>query len=142
MTITAAPTVPEIDFLASRARVHAGDDGIGLVDVVSPAGDMAPLHVHHSHDEGFFVLEGVVTLYLPGRAITLRPGQFMLAPRGVPHTYRIDEGPARKIVTSTPAGFERFVAEVGSTGVTDPATLAEVAARYDIEILGPPGMLP
>jgi hypothetical protein len=38
--------------------------------------------------------------------------------------------------------LERFVAEVATGGVTDPAELAAVAARHEIEALGPPGTLP
>jgi hypothetical protein len=46
------------------------------------------------------------------------------------------------LVTSTPAGFERFVAEVVALDEVDPATLAAVAAEHGIEILAPPGALP
>ena len=133
----------ELDFLGARVRILGGDEGIGLVDMIEvPAADQSPLHVHHSHDEGFYVVSGEVTLYVPGDAITLGAGDFFLAPRGVPHAYRVGDAPARWLVTSTPAGFDRFVAEVAAGRVADPAELAAVAARHEIEILGPPGMLP
>lgn len=139
---TAAPSA-ELDFLGARVRVLEGNDGLGLVDMIEvPAGDMPPLHVHHTHEEGFYLLSGELTLLLPGREIVLRPGDFVLAPRGVPHTYRVGDAPARWLVISSPSGFERFVAEVGTRGIADPATLAEVAATHGIEILGPPGTLP
>jgi quercetin dioxygenase-like cupin family protein len=105
-------------------------------------GGMPPLHVHHTHDEGFYILEGTVTLFMPGREIALAPGDFAFAPRGIPHTYRVGDQPARWLVTSTPAGFEQFVAQVAGEGIADPAALAAVAAEHGIEILGPPGMLP
>jgi len=137
----AAPA--ELDFLGARVRILEGDERLGLVDMIEvPAGDMSPLHVHHAHDEGFYVLSGELTLHVPGRAVTLGPGEFFLAPRGIPHAYRVGDAPARWLVTSTPAGFERFVAEVAAGRVTDPAELAAVAARHEIEILGPPGLLP
>ena len=42
-----------------------------------------------------------------------------------------------------PAGFEEFVCEVAAGGgVLGPEALTEAAARYEIEILGPPGTLP
>jgi uncharacterized cupin superfamily protein len=107
-----------------------------------PPGHMPPLHVHHAEDEGFYVLEGEVTLFLPGEAVVCRPGDFVLAPRGVPHAYRVGDRPARWLVTSTPAGFERFVADVAALGDPDPESLGRVAAEHDIEILGPPGDLP
>jgi quercetin dioxygenase-like cupin family protein len=143
MSPTAVQPTAELDFLGGRVRILVGDERIGLVDHIEvPAGDMPPLHVPHSHDEGFYVVEGEVTLFTPAAEVTLGPGDFFLAPRGVPHTYRVGDRPARWLVTSTPAGFERFVAEVATGGVTDPGELAAIAARYDIEILGPPGMLP
>jgi quercetin dioxygenase-like cupin family protein len=138
---------PVIDFLAGRVRILADGDAtagaLGLVETVeAPAGDMPPLHVHHAHDEGFYVLEGEVTLYTPGDQVTLKPGDYLLAPRGVPHTYRVGAEPARWLVTSVPAGFERFVAAVSEHDAPDPERLGRLAAEHGIEILGPPGMLP
>ena len=72
----------------------------------------------------------------------MRAGDYFRAPRGVPHAYRVGDAPARWLVISTPAGFERFVAQVAEERIAEPAALAEAAARYDIEILGPPGTLP
>ncbi len=145
LTQLTAPT--EVEFLGSRARLLAtGEDtggAFGLVDMVDvPAGHMPPLHVHHNEDEGFYVLAGRVSLYLPDRRIDAQPGDFVLAPRGVPHAYRVGDAPARWLVTSTPAGFERFVAAVAQLDELDPETLTAIAAEHDIEILGPPGMLP
>jgi quercetin dioxygenase-like cupin family protein len=48
-----------------------------------------------SADETFYVLEGELTLFVAGEQIVLGPGQAALAPRGVPHAYRVEsEGPA------------------------------------------------
>jgi quercetin dioxygenase-like cupin family protein len=148
-TQTPSPTArrEQLDFLGSRARILAtaepGTDAAGLVEMLEvPAGQMPPLHVHHAEDEGFYVLEGEVTLFMPGRELTLSAGEFFLAPRGVPHTYRVGEQPASWLVLSSPAGFERFVADAAALEEADPAALAEVAARHRIEILGPPGAMP
>jgi quercetin dioxygenase-like cupin family protein len=133
----------ELDFLGCRTRILATGEPFGFVDMLEvPAGHMPPLHVHHSHDEGFMLLEGEVTIHTPGTEVVLRPGEFFLGPRGVPHTYRVGDGPARWLITSHPAGFERFVAAVAELGDADPAALTAVAAQHGIEILGPPGMLP
>ncbi len=137
----------ELQFLGSRARIlAAGEDtagAFGLVDMIEvPGGQMPPLHVHHGEDEGFYVLAGEVTLFLPDREIDCRPGDFVLAPRGVPHTYRVGAEPARWLILSSPAGFERFVGAVDAADDVDPAALTAIAAAHQIEILGPPGMLP
>jgi quercetin dioxygenase-like cupin family protein len=88
------------------------------------------------------VLGGELTLFLPGDEVLLRAGDFFLAPRGVPHTYEVGAEGARVLVSSTPSGFERFVAEVAALEQVDPPTLTAVAAGHGIEILGPPGARP
>ncbi len=147
MAISATTVHEDLDFLGSRARVLADgertDGRFGLVDMIDvPAGNMPPLHVHHAEDEGFYVLAGQVTLHLPGQRIEARAGDFVLAPRGVAHTYEVGDEPARWLVLTSPAGFERFVRGVAALDAPDPARLAAIAAEHDIEILGPPGMLP
>jgi quercetin dioxygenase-like cupin family protein len=137
----------ELNFLGSRVRIlvdaEQSDARFSLVDFVEvPAGQMPPLHVHHAEDEIFYIVDGEVTLYLPGREIHARPGDCVLAPRGIPHAYRVGDRPARWLVMSSPAGFERFVAGVAALDDLDPAVLAGVAGEHEIEILGPPGMLP
>jgi quercetin dioxygenase-like cupin family protein len=136
-----------MDFLGCSVRILASGDTarseIGIVDMIEvPAGHMPPLHVHHNEDEAFYLLQGEATLYMPGEQLTLRPGDYFTAPRGVPHSYRVGDAPARWLIISSPAGFERFVAEVAEGAIADPAELVEAAARYDIEIIGPPGTLP
>jgi quercetin dioxygenase-like cupin family protein len=137
----------ELLFLGVRCRIlvdpEITGDPYGLVDMVEvPPGDMPPLHVHHQHDEGFLLLDGELTLFLPGREVRLRAGEFVLAPRGVPHTYRVGDAPARWLVISTPGGFEQFVREVAGLDELSPEVLAATGARHDIEILGPPGERP
>jgi hypothetical protein len=79
---------------------------------------------------------------MPGREVALRPGEYVLAPRGVPHTYHLGEAPARWIVLSSPAGFEQFVEDVAALDEPTPDALGSTAAVRGIEILGPPGTMP
>jgi hypothetical protein len=80
--------------------------------------------------------------YLPGESVTLRAGEFFLAPRDIPHAYEVGADGARVLVSSAPSGFERFVAEVADLDAVDPATLTAVAATHGIDSLGPPGARP
>ncbi|MBV9001514.1 MAG: hypothetical protein JO304_20820 [Solirubrobacterales bacterium] len=62
-TATTSTSPEELMVLGSRCRVLASIPSTGgkygLVDMVEvAAGDMPPLHVHHTHDEGFLLLEG------------------------------------------------------------------------------------
>jgi quercetin dioxygenase-like cupin family protein len=146
ITSTSAPAA-ELEFLGSRCRILATSESTGgsygLVDMIEvAAGDMPPLHVHHTHDEGFLLLEGHLSLFLPDREIALRRGDFVLAPRGVPHTYQVGDSPTRWLVLSTPAGFEQFVEDVAALDDLTPQALRTTAARSGIEILGPPGTMP
>jgi quercetin dioxygenase-like cupin family protein len=133
----------------------SGDDSGGQVAVVESVGrrgDMPPLHVHRREDETFCVLEGELSLHQPGRSLTIGAGEAAFASRGVAHSYRVESETARWLVIATPAGFDDFVREVGEPAPEetlppegrqhDPGLLAEIAARYDIELLGPPGTLP
>ena len=98
------------------------------------------------------MLEGEVTLFVAGEQIVLGPGQAALAPRDVPHAYRVESEEARWLVITTPAGFDAFVREVAEPAPADelppagrpvdPAVVGQAAARVGIEILGAPGALP
>jgi len=136
----------ELQFLASRVQIAirgAQTDGaFALIEEVAPGGDQPPLHVHHSCDEAFYVLEGEVTAWVGDAVHVLGPGDAIFAPRGIPHTLKAGPEGARKLVASTPATFETFVRAVAAAGIPSPEELTRIAAEHDIEILGPPGMLP
>jgi quercetin dioxygenase-like cupin family protein len=144
-------------FLQNLVRVHVtGEDSdgrLGVVEITGRPGDMPPLHVHHEEDEVFFVLEGEVTLFIAGQdPVRLGPGGSAYAPRGLAHVYEVTSPePARWLGLSSPSGFAHFVMELSEPAPVDdlpgdvdidPAHVADVAGRYGIEILGPPGARP
>jgi mannose-6-phosphate isomerase-like protein (cupin superfamily) len=118
----------------------------GLIDNLMPPGD-SPYHLHHNEDEAFYLYEGQMTFYVGGEKIEAKPGTWVYGPREVPHGFRIEGfSPARMLLLNTPAGFERFPVEVGEPAkeltlppaeVPDMDRLMSVAAKYDIDILGP-----
>ena len=144
-------------FIANRVRIlvdgRATRGAFDQVEAVAPHGDMPPLHVHRDAEECFTVLEGELELYVGDALLRVGPGESTVAPRGVPHTYRVASGePVRMLVTSSPAGFASFVLassdEAEGDGLppegrpVDLALLGREAAAIGIELLGPPGMLP
>jgi len=155
-TATAAPAAHPLWFLDNLAYVHVAGNQSGesfsLGELVGARGNMPPLHVHHRDDETFYVIAGEVTLFYGDHEVLVGPGQALLAPRDIPHTYRVDSDRARWLVINSPSGFEQFLlqesepapsAELPPQGrPADPQALAQAAAAYGIEILGPPGMLP
>jgi mannose-6-phosphate isomerase-like protein (cupin superfamily) len=143
-------------FIDHLVHVHIDGDAsngtLALAEERGRRGDMPPLHVHHRDDEAFYVIAGELSLFVAGEHLVLATGQAALAPRKVPHSYRVESEEARWLVITTPAGFESFVREVAEPAPGeelppagrphDPAVLAQAAAKVGIEILGPPGVLP
>ena len=121
-----------------------------LVDHTAPAGYETPYHVHHNEDELFYVLEGELEcLYGEGGKNRVRasPHDTVVLPRDVPHGFRVlGEQPCRMVVQVTPGGLEELFRNVGEPAPRletpppsepEPAALAEAAAEYDLDILGP-----
>ncbi|HET8757844.1 MAG TPA: quercetin 2,3-dioxygenase [Solirubrobacteraceae bacterium] len=131
---------------------HTSGGALALMDERGRRGDMPPLHVHRRDDETFYVLAGEMRLFVGSEEIVLGAGQSALAPRDVPHAYRVESEEARWLVITAPAGFDAFVREVSEPAPADelpPAGrrvdetfLGQAAAKAGIEILGPPGALP
>ena len=129
----------------------AGRDAEGrfaLVEALAFRSTEPPLHVHHNEDEAWYVLDGQMTFYVGDDVLEASAGSFVYAPKGIAHTFTVDAEPTRVLVLASPAGFERFATELGEPAVDDqpppalavpaPEVLAPVAARYGIEVVGPP----
>ena len=135
-------------------RVSAADgaDGLSVIEHRAPYGDSPPLHVHHTEDEVFHILEGEFRFQVSGNTTRCGPGTILLAPKGVPHTYRVESAGGGRWVTVTAHGdFERFVRALGreaeredlppSAGPPSPEALQKLMAtarEHKIEIVGPP----
>jgi quercetin dioxygenase-like cupin family protein len=116
------------------------DGHLGLIEeTLSPDFDGPPLHVHPAFDELFFVLEGELTFQVRDGLKTVAAGDWLLAPRGVPHTFaNHSDQPARALIAVTPAGFERYFRLVSAqlTGTEPPADA--FGPRPATEQVGPP----
>ena len=151
-TATRAETVWFLDTeVIFRVPAAAGADGMTLIESLAPEGDSPPLHVHATEDELFHVLEGTMRVRLGDDELVLEAGESVLAPQGVPHTYRVESPQARWLVVTTSGDFERFVRAAsrpaGAPGLPEPAgpptaeqveALTELAGRSSITFVGPP----
>jgi mannose-6-phosphate isomerase-like protein (cupin superfamily) len=64
-----------------------------------------PLHVHQVEDEWFYVIEGEYVVQVGDERFGLTPGDSLLAPRKVPHTYaHLGDGQGRLLIAYEPAG--------------------------------------
>lgn len=123
-----------------RLRGSDSDGHLGLVEIVMRAGNGGPpLHVHPTHGEGFYVLDGQVTFQLGDEVITGGPGTWVFAPKDTPHTLANLSGQdARLLCTFSPAGFERrFECQITEQAGSEP--LAELSpAERETRAVGPP----
>jgi len=140
-------------FLGNLATIRATGERtngqLAVVEFLAPPGFATPRHVHHGEDEAFYVVEGALDGFFGERQWRADPGSFVWLPRDTAHGFRVEgDQPARILTLALPAGFDQFVSEVGERAPSrtlpppaepDVGRLLEVAARYRMEILGPPG---
>lgn len=137
-------------FLSSRMTVKATRESthgaLSILEATFAAGFSPPWHVHHREDEMMYVLEGDILFKCGDELFRGGPGSFVFLPRDFPHGFKnLSDKPGRWLVLGTPADLDRFFIEGGSparaSGLNpqppDFRKLAEVAARYGQEILGP-----
>ena len=158
-TVTIADAIWFIDNLA-RASASAADrfggSRLAVVESEGRRGDMPPLHVHRRDDEAFYVLEGeMLAAPAAGRSLTSSArAQAACRVEGRPARLprRVGDRALARRSPRLPASTT-FVREVGEPTPEDGAAargetstirprLAEIAARFGIELLGPPGTLP
>jgi mannose-6-phosphate isomerase-like protein (cupin superfamily) len=115
-----------------------------LVEITAPPGLEAPLHVHYTEDEGFYVLEGSVTIVVGDETVELAAGQHAFGPRNVPHRFTVGPDGARMLWVLTPGGFENLVDEasvpaeaptVPPPTVVPPENVAEILRRHGNDVL-------
>jgi mannose-6-phosphate isomerase-like protein (cupin superfamily) len=119
-----------------------------VAEFLNPPGFAPPLHRHLAEDELFYLLSGTAEFRCDGHVLPAGPGDFVLLPVGLPHTFLVGpEQPLRVLQITTPSGFEDFAAVAGEPtserrlpepGPIDPLALGHAAAQHAIELLGPP----
>src|SRR5258708_38271541 len=126
-----------------------GEDTNGkyaMWEAIVPPGGGPPPHVHSREEEGFYILEGEITILVGDKRLVAGPGMFANMPVGSLHSFKNEtDRPARMLISFAPAGLEQMFFEVGRpvpAGATTalPPTREEiekllaVAPRYGIEI--------
>lgn len=105
---------------------------------MGPRALAAPLHRHAREDEYSFVLAGRVGALLGDEVVVGSPGDLIFKPRNQWHTFwNAGDEPASLLEIISPAGFERFFAELvdlGGVVQAPPELLEELCTRYALEI--------
>ena len=115
---------------------------LGLARFVVPPGVVgAAPHVHHEHDETFYVLHGALTVATSEGETALLPGDLAYAPRGSVHGFRnASDEEVVALCTYTPPGYEQYFRDVheavASGAELTPELVAELRRRYATEAAG------
>ncbi|HWO73423.1 MAG TPA: quercetin 2,3-dioxygenase [Dehalococcoidia bacterium] len=136
-------------FLDTLMEVKAGGrqthGSFTVIEWLADVGFAPPPHVHKQEDEAFYVLEGKLSVRCGDDRLSAQPGAFVFLPRGIPHTFTVEEK-VRALQITGPSRFEEFVAKIGAAAPNatlpppsppDVEKLLRVAREFDIEILPP-----
>ncbi|SRR5216683_63159 len=97
---------------------------------------IAPLHLHHSDDEAWYVLEGVLRVKVGNDDVEVRAGSGVLVPCGTPHTYW-NPGPDRvRYLLIMTANIYQLIQDIHAMKERTPATMRSLFEKHDSELLG------
>lgn len=125
------------------------DGRISLVEVVGRRGSVPPLRRHQHEDLLVYIVDGRLTWHIDGQQFLATSGSCILLPRGSEHGYTIQSETAHLLILLTPAGSEAGLVELFGSAHGMSPTAAEgsceaiermvtIAARYGVDITGPP----
>ena len=96
---------------------------------------IAPLHLHRSDDEAWYVVEGTLRIRMGNSEVELPAGSGVLVPHGTAHTYwnpRTER--VRYLLIMTPSIY-RLIQEIHATRDRTPAHIRTLFDRFDSELL-------
>jgi mannose-6-phosphate isomerase-like protein (cupin superfamily) len=137
--------------VAIRVASADGADGLSVIEHWMPLGEAPPLHVHRTEDELFRILSGRFRFRVGTRVLEAGPGDTLLAPKGVPHHFRVVSPEGGHCLTVTRgADFETMVRTVSRPAARDGLpdqvvpdaamidALAQACAANGIDVIGAP----
>ena len=96
---------------------------------------IAPLHVHHSDDEAWYVLEGTLCVQSGDDQVHAAAGAAVFVKRGTPHTYwNVGPGPLRYLLVMTP-NIYALIQDIHAMTERTPALLRDVFEKHDSTLL-------
>jgi mannose-6-phosphate isomerase-like protein (cupin superfamily) len=123
-----------------NVRLHGqqSDGHVSLTEFLVTSGSGGPpLHLHPGHAEGFYILQGELTVQVGDDRLTGGAGTFVFAPPGTAHTFANFSGrDVRMLVVCTPAGFEAYFEQLAAGLPATPPAGSAVAVGPQLE---PPG---
>ncbi|HEY0754383.1 MAG TPA: cupin domain-containing protein [Ktedonobacteraceae bacterium] len=114
---------------------------LGLAEfALAPHAPTPPPHIHHAHEEGFYILEGELEFLTGTQTVRAGQGTLVMVPIGTIHTFsNPTDKPARFLNTFTPplyiGYFEEMSKLIQENGALGPQQIAELMARYHTEVV-------
>jgi mannose-6-phosphate isomerase-like protein (cupin superfamily) len=97
---------------------------------------IAPLHLHRSDDEAWYVLEGVLRVRVGNDHVELPAGSGVLVPRGTPHTYwNPGQDRVRYLLIMTSRIYQ-LIQDIHDIKERTPGGLRAVFEKHDSDLLG------
>ena len=126
---------------AFKVLTRESSGGLFIFEHSSSKKGGPPRHLHHNEDEWFYVIEGQYLVEIGSVRLQLKPGDSVLGPREMPHTWAfVGDSPGRLIIAFAPANkmeaYFRYTEKLrkGNEYTND----AEIFRAYGMELLGPP----
>jgi mannose-6-phosphate isomerase-like protein (cupin superfamily) len=137
-----------LDLLVIEHRCAPGMETV-VLDMTLPVDSSPPLHVHHTLDDTWYILDGKMVMRCGDDVLVVGAGHWVSMPRGVPHTFRvIGDREAHILLVHDNASFRDLIRELGVPAAAhvvpaQPAfpardQLARVASSHDLMVIGPP----
>ena len=107
------------------------------IDFLAP-GSGIPTHIHTKEDEVFRVMRGTVEFTIGEKTTVLTVGDIALAPKNIPHAWRVvGDKAAQMNVSVFPAGIEFMFEELDKLppGPPNLEKVGEICAKYGIRFV-------
>ena len=102
-----------LDLLVIEHRCAPGMETV-VLEMTLPVGSSPPLHVHHTLDDSWYILDGKMVMRCGDDVLVVGAGHWVSMPRGVPHTFRvIGDREARILLVHDNASFRDLIRELG-----------------------------
>lgn len=114
---------------------------MSVVTVDLPPGGFVPPHTHADEEEGYYVLDGEMKMFLGAELVELKAGDFVHVPEQTVHGYRNDSSrPCRFLAWTVGGPIDRFFIEMSENVREIPQDLPkmpDILARYRIRMAEP-----
>ena len=135
----------ETFFLGPAVRMRILENGsttghrLGMAEsTLAPHTPGPPQHRHAQHEEGFYVVSGIVRFTIGDQDHDAGPGTLVMVPTGAPHTFaNPGDEPAVMLTTFTPDLYVQYFRDLRDASPVGPPTPGEVdtiMARYATEV--------